>query len=174
MGASMKNVLAFVRIGLAALVLGAGLPAIAQERTEPQRGRPDAGVQPMPRRRILVVDDNVDAAVSLARLLTRLYGQEVRVAHDGPEALGMAAEFRPEVVVLDIGLPGMDGNEVARRLRGRPESEGLLLVALTGWGTQEDRQRTREAGFDRHLTKPAELPAVEELLRTAAEAKHAP
>ena len=97
----------------------------------------------LPRRRILVVDDNVDAAESLARLLTRLYGHEVRVAHDGPEALAAAEEFRPEVVLLDIGLPGMDGYEVARRLRERPEFEETLLVALTGWGQEADRRRSR-------------------------------
>ena len=92
-------------------------PAGPQE----DRGASGAGCS---RRRILVVDDNVDAAHALARLLTRLYGQEVRVANDGPEALRIAEEFRPEVILLDIGLPGMDGNEVARRLRGNPEFEG--------------------------------------------------
>ena len=100
-----------------------------------------------PRRRILVVDDNVDAAVSLARLLARLYGQEVRVAHDGPEALAVAGEFRPEVVLLDIGLPGMDGYEVARRLRERPEFEGTLLVALTGWGQEADVAEVQGGGL---------------------------
>ena len=80
----------------------------------------------------------MDAAESLAMLLARLYGQEVRVAHDGPAALAVAEEFRPEVVLLDIGMPGMDGYEVARRLRGRPEFEGTLLVALTGWGQEAD------------------------------------
>ena len=117
-----------------------------------------------PRRRILVVDDNVDAARSLARLLARLYGQEVRVAHDGPEALAVAEEFRPEVVLLDIGLPGMDGNEVARRLRGRPEFERTLIVALTGWGQEADVERSREAGFDHHLVKPANPDAILGLL----------
>ena len=117
-----------------------------------------------PRRRILVVDDNVDAARSLARLLARLYGQEVRVAHDGPEALAVAEEFRPEVVLLDIGLPGMDGYEVARRLRERPEFEGTLLVALTGWGQESDVERSRAAGFDHHLVKPANPEAILELL----------
>jgi CheY-like chemotaxis protein len=118
-----------------------------------------------PRRRILVVDDNVDSAKSLARLLARLYGQEVRVAHDGPEALSIADEFRPEVVLLDIGLPGMDGNEVARRLRVRPEFEGVLIVALTGWGQESDVERSRAAGFDHHLVKPASPEAILELLK---------
>jgi len=80
------------------------------------------------------VDDNTDAAHSLARLLARLYGQDVRVTHEGSSALDVAREFRPEVVLLDIGMPGMDGHEVARRLRSQPGLEQTLLVALTGWG----------------------------------------
>ncbi len=119
---------------------------------------------PPPRRRVLVVDDNVDAAVSLGRLLSRLYGQEVRVAHDGPSALGCAEEFRPEVVLLDIGMPGMDGYEVARRLRARPESARALLVALTGWGQESDRQKSRQAGIDHHLVKPVEPETIREIL----------
>jgi CheY-like chemotaxis protein len=103
-----------------------------------------------------VVDDNVDAAVSLAKILSRMYDQEVRVAHDGPSALDAAEEFRPEAVILDIEMPGMDGHEVARRLRGRPELEGVLLIALTGWGQEDDRRRSKEAGFDYHLAKPVE------------------
>ena len=117
-----------------------------------------------PRRRILVVDDNVDAARSLSRLLERLYGQDVRVAHDGPEALAVADEFLPHVLLLDIGLPGMDGNEVARRLRGRPEFREALVVALTGWGQDGDVARSREAGFDHHLVKPADPDIILELL----------
>ena len=135
-------------------------PAARPRRPRRPSGRAGAGSArgteaALPRRRILVVDDNVDAAKSLARLLTRLYGQEVRVAHDGPAALAAAGEFRPEVVLLDIGLPGMDGYEVARRLRERPEFEETLLVALTGWGQEADRERSRAAGFDHHLVKPA-------------------
>ena len=87
-----------------------------------EAGRPGGGRGSPPRRRILVVDDNVDAATSLARPLSRLMGQEVRVAHDGPTALEVAESFRPELVLLDIGMPGMDGHEVARRLQGRPSS----------------------------------------------------
>jgi CheY-like chemotaxis protein/two-component sensor histidine kinase len=117
-----------------------------------------------PRRRILVVDDNEDAAASLAKLHRRLYGQEVEVAHDGPSALEIASEFRPEVVLLDIGMPGMDGYEVARRLRSRPEFATTLLVALTGWGQDSDRQKSREAGFDHHLVKPVDPEALRDLL----------
>ena len=130
--------------------------------TGPQENRGTSGaVCP---RRILVVDDNEDAARALARVLTRRYGQEVRVANDGPEALAIAEEFLPEVVLLDIGLPGMDGNEVARRLRERPEIEGTLIVALTGWGQESDVERSRGAGFDHHLVKPVDLDVILELI----------
>jgi signal transduction histidine kinase/methanogenic corrinoid protein MtbC1/ActR/RegA family two-component response regulator len=113
--------------------------------------------------RILLVDDNVDAAESLAMLL-RLLGHEVAVAHDGPAALREADAQRPEVVLLDIGMPRMDGYEVARRLRERPGPGQAVLVALTGWGQEEDRRRSREAGFDHHLVKPVELSALQKLL----------
>src|SRR6202035_1696475 len=103
--------------------------------------------------RVLIVDDNVDAAESLAMLL-RLWGHEVAVAHDGPGALRAAETQPPEVALLDIGLPGMDGYELARRLRPQPGLERTVLVALTGWGQEEDRRRSQEAGFDHHLVKP--------------------
>ena len=120
-----------------------------------------------PRRRVLVVDDNEDAARSLARILSRIYGQEVRVAHDGPSALELAGEFRPEVVLLDIGMPVMDGCEVARRLRARPEFEETLLVAISGWGQEADRKRTEEAGIDRHFVKPVDPDALGDLIAGA-------
>jgi CheY-like chemotaxis protein len=104
-------------------------------------------------RRILVVDDNEDSAESMAILL-RLWGHHVDVAHDGDSALQSAIAQRPEVVFLDIGLPGMDGYEVARRLRRQQDGSKLTLIALTGMGRDEDRQRAMEAGFDRHVTKP--------------------
>ena len=110
------------------------------------------------------MDDNRDAADSLARYLARATGQRVEVAYDGPAALEAAEAFRPEVILLDIGLPGMDGNEVARRLRGRPEFAEALLVALTGWGQEADVERSRSAGFDHHLVKPANPEAIVELL----------
>jgi CheY-like chemotaxis protein len=108
-----------------------------------------------PRRRVLIVDDNQDGAESLA-LLLRLAGHEVQVCHDGPTALVLAETFQPKVVLLDIGLPGMDGYEVARRLRARPGVGPQLLVALTGYGQDDDLRRSREAGFDHHLVKPAD------------------
>ncbi|MDI3284384.1 PAS domain S-box protein [Polyangium sp. 15x6] len=106
-------------------------------------------------RRILVVDDNVDAAESLALMLGYL-GHETRVAHDGPSTLQIAAAFQPELVLLDIGLPGLDGYEVARRLRAQRETRTAVLVAITGYGLEEDRRRARKAGFDHHLTKPVD------------------
>jgi two-component system CheB/CheR fusion protein len=110
------------------------------------------------------VDDNKDAADSMA-LLLRLGGHQVRVAHDGPAGLEAADSSPPEVVLLDIGLPkGMDGYEVARRLRARPEMDGALLIALTGYGQEEDRRRSREAGFDAHLVKPVDPEALRELI----------
>ena len=121
---------------------------------------------------VLVVDDNTDAAESLGVLLD-IEGHAAHIAHTGAEALQVAQTRPLDVVFLDIGLPDMTGYDVAKRMRMLPSMQKTLLVALTGWGTQDDRQRTRDAGFDRHLTKPAELPAVEELLRAAAEAKRA-
>jgi PAS domain S-box-containing protein len=119
---------------------------------------------------VMVVDDNTDAAESLGVLLD-IEGHAAHIAHTGAEALQIAQEHPLDVVFLDIGLPDMSGYDVAKRLRMLPGLQQTLLVALTGWGTQDDRQRTREAGFDRHLTKPAELMAVEELLRAAAQSK---
>jgi len=107
-------------------------------------------------RRILVVDDNVDAAATLEMLLKSL-GHETCVVHDGVGALQMADEFRPDVVLLDLGMPGLDGYETARRLRAVKKELPFRIIALTGWGQESDRQKTREAGFDLHLTKPVEL-----------------
>ena len=110
-----------------------------------------------------MVDDNRDAAESLAIWL-RLQGHDVRVSHDGESALAEASEFRPRLILLDLGMSGMDGFEVARRLRQHPGADGVRLAALTGWGQQEDRRRTQEAGFDHHLVKPIEPGKLEELL----------
>jgi CheY-like chemotaxis protein/anti-sigma regulatory factor (Ser/Thr protein kinase) len=136
-------------------------------RARPESPGPDAG-QKAPTasphsHRLLVVDDNRDAANSLAVLL-RLQGHEVRVAHDGPAALELVKVYRPELVFLDIGMPGMDGYEVARRLRSQPGLEKVRLAALTGWGQNEDRRRTAKAGFDHHLVKPPELSVIDGLL----------
>jgi CheY-like chemotaxis protein len=118
--------------------------------------------------RVVVADDNADAADSLAALL-RAVGHEVRVAHDGQEALDVARSFRPAVALLDIGMPGLNGYEVAKRIRSEPWGGGVLLIAVTGWGQQEDRRRAFEAGFDGHLTKPAQLDDIEVLITKVRE-----
>jgi PAS domain S-box-containing protein len=118
---------------------------------------------------VLVVDDNVDAALTLAMILD-IEGYATHVAHSGPEALDAAAAFRPAVVFLDIGMPGMDGYETAAALRGLPGLNRPCLVALTGWGAEHDRARSRDAGFDHHLTKPVDLATVQKLLADMASA----
>jgi CheY-like chemotaxis protein len=119
---------------------------------------------PVPRAlRILIVDDNKDSADSMA-MLQEIHGHEVRTASNGPEALEIAAAFSPEVVLLDIGLPGMDGYEVAQRLRAMPAMAKAFLIALTGYGTTEDRLRALQAGFDEHLAKPADLETLRQWL----------
>jgi PAS domain S-box-containing protein len=113
--------------------------------------------------RILIVDDNRDAATSLGMLL-RMLGNDVQTANDGPAALELVASYEPTVVLLDIGMPGMNGYEVARRARELPVCKDTVFIALTGWGQEEDRRRTREAGFDHHLLKPVNLGALKVLL----------
>jgi CheY-like chemotaxis protein len=113
-------------------------------------------------RRILVVDDNADAADSLA-LLLQVRGDDVRIAYDGPEALEAERAFHTAVVLLDIGMPGMSGYEVARRMR-EVRGAGVLIVAITGWGQDEDRARAREAGFDHHFTKPVDFEMLLDLI----------
>jgi CheY-like chemotaxis protein len=113
--------------------------------------------------RIMVVDDNVDAAQTLCTILA-MNGHTVEVAFNGLQALEVAKAFIPQAAFLDIGMPGMNGYETARALRELPSHEKIMLVALTGWGAENDRGRTREAGFNHHLTKPAELAAIDALL----------
>jgi CheY-like chemotaxis protein len=140
------------------------LPALSPSILGATAAGADGGpVRPAQHRRILVVDDNVDAAESLA-LLLRMEGHDVRVAYDGPGALAAVEAERPDLVFLDIGMPVMNGYDVARRLRERPGLQNLLLVAMTGWGQEEDRRRSHEAGFDHHLVKPVEPDALHELL----------
>jgi PAS domain S-box-containing protein len=129
---------------------------------------PNDAVQPGMRmnRQILVVDDNVDAAVSLAMLLRRL-GQNVRIAHEGETALALFDERLPDLVFLDIGLPRVDGYEVARRMRSRVGSDSVILIALTGWGQLDDRRRSQEAGFDAHITKPVDQATLRKILAQA-------
>ena len=132
---------------------------LAAQLTEPVAGTPTIASA----RSILVVDDNRDAALSLATVL-QLSGYTTHVAYDGAEAVQVAAAVRPDVMLLDIGLPKLDGYEVARKIRAQPWGEAMVLVALTGWGQEEDRRRSSEAGFNGHLVKPVDLDALMKLL----------
>ena len=140
------------------------LPAPALTALQDPKGVQESTEATWPRHRILVVDDNEDSANALGRVLNSFYGQEVEVAHDGPSALEVAQAFKPDIVLLDIGLPGMDGYELARRLRRMPEFKSITLLALTGRGHEQDRLRSREAGFDQHLVKPVDPADILELL----------
>ncbi|MGH7359108.1 MAG: response regulator, partial [Candidatus Rokuibacteriota bacterium] len=122
------------------------------------------GEEPRPTtRRVLVVDDNPDSAAALAMLL-ELGGHQTRMAHDGLEAVEAAEEFRPDLVFLDLGLPTVNGYDACRRIREQPWGKEMLLVAVSGWGREEDRRRSREAGFDLHLVKPVHYTALAEVL----------
>jgi PAS domain S-box-containing protein len=133
----------------------------APQQTAPAAPQPDAAAEPPAR--ILLVEDNIDAADALAELL-RLWGHQVTIAHDGLLALEAARSVRPEVVLLDIGLPGMDGYEVARALRSLGGLEGVLLIALTGYGQESDRHRSQLAGFDHHMVKPVDVSRLRQLI----------
>ncbi|RYD39134.1 MAG: response regulator [Verrucomicrobiaceae bacterium] len=113
--------------------------------------------------RILVIDDNVDAAEMMA-MLQGLRGHVTRVAHSGPDGLEAAKDFQPDVVLLDIGLPGMDGYEVARHLRTMSETSNVRIIAMSGYGSDEDIARGKEAGFDEHLVKPVETAVLNQHL----------
>jgi PAS domain S-box-containing protein len=139
------------------------LPAIAAPAAMEDQELAADDMASQPRRRVLVVDDNQDAAEALATILS-LSGHDTEMAHDGMGAIAAAASFRPEVVFLDIGMPSIDGHETARRIREQPWGKDMVLVALTGWGQAEDRRKSREAGFDHHLVKPADPTLVAELL----------
>jgi CheY-like chemotaxis protein len=130
-------------------------PMAAEEVTGPARLQ----------KRILLVDDNREAAESLGMLL-RFLGADVRIAYTGQDALAAYADYRPAFVLLDIGMPGMDGYEVARRLRAQESGRRAVLIALTGWGQEEDRRRARDAGFDHHLIKPADISTLEQLFNS--------
>ena len=138
--------------------LAAQPPLPSQETAEPTG----------PSLRVLVVEDNVDAAQSLAMLL-KVSGHQVRTAHTGPTGLEAALDYRPNVVLLDIGLPGMDGYEVAERIRQQPVLQNVMLVAMTGYGQDADRQRSQEVGFNAHLVKPVDFGMVLQILATVSE-----
>ena len=129
----------------------------------------------MTARRILVVDDNHDSADTLSMLL-QLTGNQTQVAFDGVEAVEAATSFRPDVILMDLGMPRLNGYEAARKIREQPWGKCMVLVALTGWGQDEDRKKTAEAGFDGHLVKPVEFVELTKLLASfpavAAEARN--
>jgi signal transduction histidine kinase/ActR/RegA family two-component response regulator len=139
------------------------LPRAALAESEETVLTSDASTLPRLGRRVLIADDNKDAADSLAMLL-QMGGHDVRVVYNGRAALALAQSFRPDVALLDIGMPELSGFEIATRLRGEPWGTTIQLFALTGWGQDGDRQRTKEAGFDLHLTKPVDLEALEAAL----------
>ncbi|HLZ97149.1 MAG TPA: PAS domain-containing protein [Steroidobacteraceae bacterium] len=139
------------------------LPLAPGARTTASPTHCDVPTVAVPARRVVVADDNKDAADSLAMLL-ELSGHDVRVAHGGRGALSLAQTFRPDVVILDIGMPDLSGYDVAAQLRREPWGEGIVLIALTGWGRDDDRQRATAAGFDLHMTKPVDPEKIEVLL----------
>ena len=143
------------------------LPVMMAPTLQPASTNSDCAKPAGPSLRVLVVDDNADAAQTLAMLL-EVSGHDVRMANDGPTALEIALDFRPSVVLLDIGLPGIDGFEVAKRLRQKPGLGSVLLVAMTGYGQVADKQRSQGAGFDHHLVKPAEFEKVLQILATVS------
>src|SRR5262249_250184 len=145
------------------------LPLLAEPRARSSRTKQSGNADHVPSRRVLLVDDHLDAATSLAKLL-RLQGHQVCLAHDGHTALAAAAAFRPEIVLPDIGLPGMDGYEVTRRLRTEGMND-VVVAALTGYGRDEDRKCSQAAGIDVHLVKPINLEMLRGLLARPEELK---
>ncbi|MHC5541194.1 response regulator, partial [Singulisphaera rosea] len=122
---------------------------------------------PERRAKILVVDDNEDTARGMSRLL-KLLGHDVETAYSGPEAIEVAQGYHPEFILLDIGLPGMDGYEVASRIRREGSCKDSVLIAVSGYGQEDDRRRSREAGFDHHLIKPLDHDALRQLISAGA------
>ena len=139
------------------------IPLLAATRAPAQKKAADSAAHAIVPKRVLVVDDNIDAATTLQLLLESL-GHETCVAHDGAQALRMAAQFQPDIVLLDIGMPGLNGYEVARRMRALERRRPLRIVAITGWDQEADRTRSREAGFDLHLVKPVDPNLLTRLL----------
>jgi CheY-like chemotaxis protein len=139
------------------------LPVVRDEGGEADEAVGNDEAAPGTRRRILVVDDNVDAAESLAMML-RIMGNDVHLAHDGQAAVEAAKKLRPDLILLDIGMPKLNGYEACRRIRGQLSGRQPAIVALTGWGQEEDKRRSSEAGFDHHLVKPIEPAALVKLL----------
>jgi CheY-like chemotaxis protein len=139
------------------------LPLAAAVVPEQPRGGGPPQTQPASCRRILIVDDNIDATASLAKLL-KIMGNDVRTAHDGQSGIDAALALQPDVILLDIGMPKLNGYDAARIIRAQPWGKSVTLVALTGWGQADDRRKSKQAGFDIHLVKPVEPEALEKLL----------
>lgn len=167
------------KIGVASEGIGLGsqftvtLPTTSEVSEPPSQPPQPATSSSVHRCRILVVDDNKDAAASLSTLLS-LLGHEVRVAYTGPESLHVAVLQIPEIVILDIGLPGMDGFQVARLMRQRPELAHTYLIAVTGYGSEEDRLRSQEAGFDAHVVKPADITKLQQMFASLSSGRRLP
>jgi PAS domain S-box-containing protein len=136
---------------------------LASARVEDTQAPTTETTLPPARRRVLIVDDYRDGAASLGMMLS-LVGHDIRTAHDGLQALELAEAFRPEVILLDIGLPKLNGYDTCRRLREQPWGKGMVIIALTGWGQEDDRRRSEQAGFDQHMVKPVDITALEILL----------
>ena len=139
------------------------LPVAGPEPRPSMRPEDREKVEPARTRRVLVADDNEDLVESLAVLL-RITGNEVATARNGAEAVETAERFLPDLVLLDIGMPTLDGYAACRRIREQPWGQAMEIVALSGWGHDDDRRRSREAGFDQHLVKPVGLSAIQRLL----------
>ncbi len=139
------------------------LPVVLSVMQEQEEPASDAPAPQAPRRRILIVDDNVDAASSLAMML-KMMGHDVRTSHDGFDGVAAATAYRPDLILLDLGMPRLNGYDACRRIREQPWGKGMVIIALTGWGQEEDRRRSQEAGFNHHLVKPVELASLDKLL----------
>jgi CheY-like chemotaxis protein len=140
---------------------------IVSDAPQPHVPPAESVVSTPERYRILVVDDNRDAAESTGTML-RMMGNEVRTAHGGLQAIDEAATFRPDVILLDIGMPGLNGYDAARRIREQDWGKSMVLVALTGWGQEDDKRKALQAGFDHHFTKPVDPREIERLLQRDA------
>ena len=145
------------------------LPVVLTEQTRPPSLPTEKNGPSGPSLRVLVVDDNVDMVKDFENSFLRMSGHDVRTAHDGPAALEAASDYRPNVVLLEIGLPELDGYEVAKRMRQHAALQNVVLVAMTGYAQESDRQLARDAGFDHHLVKPAGFEQMQKILATVSE-----
>jgi CheY-like chemotaxis protein len=139
------------------------LPVVLALASDQPGNEADEQAPPVARHRILVVDDNRDAAISLAMVLNMM-GNETQTAHDGHEAVDVAAAFKPDVILLDIGMLKLNGYDACRRIREQPWGKNVVIVACTGWGQEADKRRSQEAGFSFHMVKPVELATLEKVL----------